>query len=189
MNHVVDQLVKWTNHPELGDVAVAVNISGRHLASESFVCDILGPLRDAKISPTRLVIEVTEGELLDDLDSAAHKLELLRNQSIRIAIDDFGTGYTSLGHLRSLPLDILKIDRTFIQDKSAESLVKLIIDIGHLLGAKVTSEGIETVDQAAHVTELGSDALQGYLFSKPMPAEVVEQMSVVAEPEHTRFVS
>ena len=187
VKHVVDQLVKWTNHPELGDVAVAVNISGRHLASESFVGDILGPLRDAKISPTRLVIEVTEGELLDDLDSAAHKLELLRNQSIRIAIDDFGTGYTSLGHLRSLPLDILKIDRTFIQDKSAESLVKLIIDIGRLLGAKVTSEGIETVDQAAHVTELGSDALQGYLFSKPMPAEVVEQMSVVAEPEHARL--
>jgi EAL domain-containing protein (putative c-di-GMP-specific phosphodiesterase class I) len=96
---------------------------------------------------------------------------------VSIAIDDFGTGYTSLAHLRSLPVDVLKIDRAFsmnaTRDANDASIVKLIIDTGHLLGATVTAEGVETELEAAKLIDLGSDNLQGYLFARPRPADDV----------------
>ena len=189
VRHVVQQLDQWTTNTHLKDVTIAINISSRHLASDNFVTDILDPVLHGEIDPTRIVLEVTESALLHDLDSAAHKLQTLREQGLRIAIDDFGTGYTSLGHLRSLPLDILKIDRTFINDESAISLVKLIIDIGHLLGATITAEGIETAEQAAHLTQLGSDTLQGYLFARPMPAADVEHELTRTTTQQTAFIT
>ena len=167
----VRQLREWEDAGVREGISVAVNISSRHLSSGTFVEDIFNPLLDFRIRPERLIVEVTESALLDDLDLAATKLQTLRNRGIRTAIDDFGTGYTSLAHLKSLPIDILKIDRSFTNDESASSLVKLIIDIGHLLGAKITAEGIETPQQAQHLTQLGTDDLQGYLYSKPIPAE------------------
>ncbi len=175
IRQVVAQLDAWTADPKLRHVPVSINISGRHLSSDTFVNDILGPVRNAGIDPALLVLEITESAVLEDLDDAALKLQQLRDYSIRIAIDDFGTGYTSLGHLRSLPVDVLKIDRSFISDESASSLVKLIVDTGHLIGASITCEGIETVEQAEHFTALGSDSLQGYLFARPMPAEAVQR--------------
>ncbi|MGI9606752.1 MAG: putative bifunctional diguanylate cyclase/phosphodiesterase [Acidimicrobiales bacterium] len=169
-----EQLVSWQSNSTLRDVPIAVNISGRHLATDSFVDDILRPLISRDLDPSLLVVEITESALLDDLGSAAAKLQQLRAKGVRIAIDDFGTGYTSLAHLRTLPVDILKIDRTFTSDESAQSLVKLIIDTGHLLGARITAEGIETHEQAAALTALGTDELQGYLFGRPIPAEAIE---------------
>jgi len=189
IRHVLRQLQAWSSTPALRNVPISINISGRHLAADSFVSDILDPILHAGIDPSRLILEITESALLDDLESAAEKLQMLRDHSIKIAIDDFGTGYTSLGHLRSLPIDILKIDRTFINDESASSLVKLIIDTGHLIGASITSEGIETPEQAAHFTELGSDALQGYLFARPMPADAVERELQITSPDHLPFLS
>lgn len=189
IRHVLRQLQAWSSTPGLRNVPISINISGRHLAADSFVSDILDPILHAGIDPSRLILEITESALLDDLDSAAEKLQMLRDHSIKIAIDDFGTGYTSLGHLRSLPIDILKIDRTFINDESASSLVKLIIDTGHLIGASITSEGIETPEQAAHFTELGSDALQGYLFARPMPADAVERELQITNPDHLPFLN
>ncbi len=175
VRYVVNQIDAWTSNPILRHIPVSINISGRHLASATFVSDIMTPVRHAQIDPALLVLEITESALLDDLDDAALKLQQLRDHSIRIAIDDFGTGYTSLGHLRSLPVDVLKIDRSFINDASASSLVKLIVDTGHLIGASITCEGIETVEQAEHFTALGSDSLQGYLFARPMPAAAIQR--------------
>ena len=180
VGQVLQQLAEWTHVPGLCEVPISINVSGRHLAADGFVNDILDPVVRAGIDPSRLIVEITESALVDDLQSAAEKLQHLRSYSIKIAIDDFGTGYTSLGHLRSLPIDILKIDRTFISDDSASSLVKLIIDTGHLIGASITSEGIETADQAAHLSALGSDALQGFLFARPMPADAVERQLAIA---------
>ena len=168
---VARQTLAWDAVGLYGDVPVSINISGRHLASAEFVEDVMSPLRDFGVDPHRIVIEVTESALLDDLDGAASKLQALRSHGIRIAIDDFGTGYTSLAHLKSLPIDILKIDRSFTNDESSSSLAKLIIDTGHLLGATITAEGIETVDQADSLTAMGSDELQGYLYGRPQPAE------------------
>lgn len=169
VRHAIEQLHAWRADDKLARVPVAINVSGRHLAADRFVADILDPIAEVGVDPALVVLEITEGALLADLESAARKLQLLRDKGIRIAIDDFGTGYTSLGHLRTLPVDILKIDRTFVADESASSLVKLIIDTGHLLGVSVTAEGIETKQQAAHLGELGSDDLQGYLFGRPVP--------------------
>lgn len=166
---VAAQIASWdrSGHPKM---PIAINVSAKHLASPKFIDNILTPLSDFGVEPSRIIIEVTESALLYDLHLAAVKLQNLRNSGIRIAIDDFGTGYTSLAHLRTLPVDILKIDRSFTNDESALSLVKLIIDTGHLLGATVTAEGIETPEQAERIDALGADDFQGYLYGRPTPA-------------------
>lgn len=176
VTRAVRQLDEWRNDPVLGDAAVAVNISGRHLMSDDLVDDILRPLDGRQVDPSRLVVEVTESALLDDLDNAAHKLQRLRDRGVRVAIDDFGTGYTSLAHLRTLPIDILKIDRSFTGDVSSESLVQLIIDTGHLLGVEITAEGVETGDQAVRLARMGSDTLQGFLYGRPCPPDELRAM-------------
>ncbi len=165
----VRQLVMWDEHHLHSDVPIAINISSRHLSSPNFVKDVMNPLVENRIPPTRIIIEVTESALLDDVRDAAAKLQALRSVGVRISIDDFGTGYTSLAHLRTLPIDILKIDKSFTNDPTAISLVKLIIDIGHLLGARITAEGIETDEQAQLLTSMGCDDLQGYLYGRPQP--------------------
>lgn len=171
---VARQIQAWDAAGEYADVPISINVSGRHLASPDFLDDVMTPLTDAEIDPHRIVIEITESALLEDLEGAATKLQSLRTHGIRTAIDDFGTGYTSLAHLKSLPIDILKIDRSFTNDESAASLVKLIIDTGHLLGATITAEGIETDVQAQSLTAMGSDDLQGYLYGKPTPADALD---------------
>ncbi len=163
------QLAAWQAQGLFPGLPVSVNISGRHLGSPDLVDDILAPLQDNGVDPALLIVEITESALLDDLGSAAVKLQVLRDHGIRVAIDDFGTGYTSLAHLKSLPIDILKIDRSYTNDTSAASLVKLIIDTGHLLGATITAEGIETPDQAVALARMGTDELQGYLYGRPQP--------------------
>ena len=103
------------------------------------------------------------------------KLQRLRDEGVLVSIDDFGTGYTSLAHLRSLPVDILKIDRSFTVNATTDpheaSIVKLIIDTGHLLGATITAEGVETAFEADTLTGLGSDNLQGFYFARPQPPD------------------
>ncbi len=174
---VISQLSSWTDSPAWRHRTVSVNVSGRTLNTDGFVADVLGPLREHGVDPARLVIEVTESALLDDLSVAARRLQELRGHGVRTAIDDFGTGYTSLAHLKTLPIDILKIDRSFTVDPSAASLVKLIIDTGHLLGAVIVAEGIETAEQARRLEELGSDELQGYLFGRPAaPADLPPEL-------------
>jgi len=168
--HAVEQIALWADHDTFANTPVHINVSGRHLSVESFVADIVGPIRDAGVDPSLVVIEVTESALFRDIHDAARNLGLLRDLGVRVAIDDFGTGYTSLEHLRILPADILKIDRSFTADESAGSLVRLIIETGHLLGLRITAEGVETIEQADRLTDLGSDELQGYLFARPAPA-------------------
>lgn len=182
---VAAQIAEWDRNGE-PVVPIAINISAKHLASPRFIDNILGPLDRYKVDPSRVIIEVTESALLHDMSLAAVKLQSLRNRGARIAIDDFGTGYTSLAHLRTLPMDILKIDRSFTNDISALSLVKLIIDTGHLLGATVTAEGIETAAQAGQIRSLGADDLQGYLFGRPAPAS---DLARFVAPPNSRILS
>lgn len=168
IRHVVLQIRRWIDD-DATTIPVAVNVSGRHLNHAEFVRSVLDPLHEFGVDPSLLVVEVTEGALLEDPVEAANRFAELRRHGVRIAIDDFGTGYTSLGLLRTLPIDILKIDRSFTDDPSAEGLVRLIIEAGHLVGAIVTAEGVEDVAQANRMARLGSDELQGYYFGAPMP--------------------
>lgn len=174
LRRVARQLVEWTGHERMGTVPVAINVSARHLASDTFVPFILSTLRDQGVDPARVVVEVTESAVLSDLRDAAMKLEQLRATGVRVAIDDFGSGYTSLAHLKTLPIDILKIDRSFTNDPTSRSLVKLIIDTGHLLGASVTAEGVETDSLADDLTDMGSDDLQGFLYGRPVSPDQLE---------------
>jgi diguanylate cyclase (GGDEF)-like protein len=183
VRNVIGQMGRWSDHDALAHLPVAINVSGRHLGTDDFVNDVLGPLDQTGVQADRVVLEVTESALMQDLDLAAEKLQQLRERGISIAIDDFGTGYTSLAHLRTLPVDILKIDRTFTADTSAYSLVKLIIDTGHLLGLRVIAEGIETAEQACDLAKMGSDELQGFLYGHPVPvAEISLPLSTSARP-------
>ena len=178
----MEQIAEWERRRDVPTVPISINISGRHLASPDFVATIVGPLIDSGITPDRLIVEVTESALLDDIETAAAKLERIREYGVRVAIDDFGTGFTSLAHLRNLPIDILKIDKSFTNDEDAMSLVQLIIDSGHLLGASVTAEGIETQTQADRILAMGADSLQGYFFGRPAPANELPAAADSAAP-------
>lgn len=157
-------------------MSLSVNVSSRHVASTHFVDDILDPCRRHEIDPSRLIVEVTESAVLDDLEGAAAKLSELRSFGIRIALDDFGTGYASLSHLRELPLDIVKVDRSFTHDVHARALARLIVETGQLLELSVTAEGVETAEQADALVEMGVDVLQGYHFGRPAPAASIRQL-------------
>ncbi|MCB0997963.1 MAG: EAL domain-containing protein [Acidimicrobiales bacterium] len=172
---VARQVATWRRDPGFADTPVAINVSGRHLAHDRFVDHVLEPLERHGVPPETIIVEITESALLEDLAAAAVKLQRLRDRGILVSIDDFGTGYTSLAHLRSLPVDILKIDRSFTANAATNpheaSIVKLIIDTGHLLGATITAEGVETAHEADRLSGLGSDNLQGFYFARPQPPE------------------
>ena len=173
LREVAQQLHLWSTVPTLSALGISVNVSARHLAEPMLAETVLRPLRELSIDPQRLTIEVTETAFLDDLDLAAATLRTLRAAGVRIAIDDFGTGYASLAHLRRLPVDILKIDHSFVDGLGRaddRTLVQLTIETGHLLGAFIIAEGVETAEQARQLLEMGTDFLQGYGLGKPMPA-------------------
>lgn len=173
LHAIARQLFDWDKDPIVGPLTASVNISARHLSAPSLVEEVMGPLRSCNVDPSRLTIEITETALLDDLDQAAETLSTLRSFGVRIAIDDFGTGYASLAHLRRLPIDVLKIDQTFVaglHQDDERSLVQLTIDTGHLLGAAIVAEGVETQSQARQLTEMGTDLLQGFGLAMPMGA-------------------
>lgn len=170
------QLAKWEDRPETASLPVAVNISARHLGSGLLAEHVRSVVSEYSFDPSRLMLEVTETALLEDLERAAEDLAELRELGVRIALDDFGTGFMSLTHLRSLPVDVVKIDQSFIaeiDDHETRSLIQLILDTGHLLDFSVTAEGVETNEQATAVSDLGADSLQGFFFSRPKPADEV----------------
>ncbi len=170
LDTAVSQLATWDRQGRHHDVPVAINVSSRYLSTTGFPGEVISTLARHGVDASRLVIEITEHAVLDDLEAVAVALAELRSHGVRTAIDDFGTGYTSLAHLRALPVDVLKIDRSFVSDPAAHTLVRLIVETGHLLGAAVVAEGIETGVDAARLTELGCDELQGFLFGRARPA-------------------
>ena len=156
---------------------VAVNVSGRHLLSQTLFDHVVELLDATGIAPHRLVVEITETVLVNDLVVAAAQLEAVRGLGVRIALDDFGTGYTSIAHLRQLPIDIIKIDRSFVSRLASEkdrTLLAMITDLGHHLGLTIIAEGVETAEQYEMLRELGCDRAQGFLMSRPLPADALE---------------
>jgi diguanylate cyclase (GGDEF)-like protein len=154
------------------DLRVFVNLSTRQLARPDLVEDVCNALEDAGLNPCHLVLEVTETAMMRDIDEAKETLLALKRLGVEIAIDDFGTGFSSLSYLRQLPIDVLKIAKPIV-DAICESpedaaFVKGIIELGHVVGMKVVAEGVEHVQQYAHLVDMGCDYVQGYYHGPSM---------------------
>ncbi|MGY3318111.1 putative bifunctional diguanylate cyclase/phosphodiesterase [Arthrobacter sp. TE12232] len=159
-----------------GDAAysVAVNVSGLQFQHRDFATDVLAIAASTGVNPHQLTLELTESVFFDASSDVLGQLRHLREAGVRIAMDDFGTGYSTLGRLRELPLDMVKIDRSFVaMIKTGQEQLPFfgtMVNAAHALGLKVTAEGIETPAQAKYLMDRGCDSLQGYLFAKPAPA-------------------
>lgn len=165
------EAASWTSNGR--QLTVSVNVTAGQISEPGFVEGVLTTLRRSNLAPELLVIELTESAVVSDLDRTVPALEQLRSAGVRVALDDFGTGYSSLSHLRQLPIDIVKIDRSFVSeitDPTARSLVLAVVQLCDALGLDVVAEGIETVDQAAALEQLGCTVAQGYLFDRPLTA-------------------
>src|SRR4029077_110832 len=158
------------NGPEL---FMSVNISARQFVQPDLVDQVAAILDASGLDPRGLEIEITESILMDQSEVGIRTLRRLRELGVRIVLDDFGTGYSSLSYLKHLPLDTIKIDRSFVAGLEAaadRSIVEAVIALAHGLGIGVVAEGIETDIQRRRLIELGCDLGQGYLFSRPVPA-------------------
>lgn len=156
-------------------IHVAVNVSPRQLLTEDFVDSVRRTIVEGKIKPEQIEIEITESVLIESMEESINKLRQLRDLGVIISLDDFGTGYSSLTYLRSLPVGILKIDKSFIDtildDDLQLQFVDTIIKLGHSLGLTIVAEGVETEGQLKQLSQCGCDRIQGYIFSPGLPEE------------------
>ncbi len=172
LNHACIDAMTWPS-----DVKVAVNLSPLQFKNNALVLQVVSALGKSGLPGHRLELEITETVLLHDTDATVAMLNDLRNLGVRISMDDFGTGYSSLGYLRKFPFDKIKIDRSFVQDLSANSdsiaIVRAVANIGSALGMATTAEGVETEEELAQLRSEGCTEVQGYLFSEPRPAKEI----------------
>jgi diguanylate cyclase (GGDEF)-like protein len=160
-------------------VPVSVNISSIQFARNDFSNEVAEILAEEGVPPSLLELELTESLVMQDFAESARQMQKLKDLGVRIAIDDFGTGYSSLSYLHRLPIDVLKIDRSFVElitePEGTRPIVDAVISMAQALGLRVVGEGVETLEQMEALRKGGCDMLQGYLFSKPVPAEQVLQ--------------
>ncbi|MDN3517297.1 PAS domain S-box protein [Aquisalimonas lutea] len=172
------QIARWADDGERAGLIVSVNVSARQFHEPGFVDEVRAIIADTGVDPGRLQLEVTESLLVEDLEHTVGKMDELRALGVTFAVDDFGTGYSSLAYLKRLPLDVLKIDQSFVQDvltdASDVAIVQTIIALGQSLGLEVLAEGVETEGVRDFLTREGCHAFQGYLFSRPLPAHEFE---------------
>jgi len=161
-------------------LTISSNISARQFQDPNFFLMVMSTLEDSGVEPRSLELELTESSIMTNFDSGIRTLNALRDAGVRISIDDFGTGFSSLAYLKRLPIDILKIDRSFVHDASTDpddaALVMAIITLAHNLRLKVVAEGVETEEQLRFLHLLRCDEIQGYLFSKPLPVDDFKQL-------------
>ena len=189
---MMDQLGEFVLRRALADATrwpnsyVAVNLSPIQVRDRKFVDRVATLLAESKVAAARLVLEVTEGVLIDNPEAAKPRLDALRALGVKLALDDFGAGYSSLTYLRRLPFDKLKIDRGFVAalDHSANAgvIIQAIISLGRALNLSILVEGIETEEQRSLVRLAGCDEMQGYLFARPSPREEIDRMVEAPRP-------
>jgi EAL domain-containing protein (putative c-di-GMP-specific phosphodiesterase class I) len=167
--------------PRPDPLTMSVNLSVRQLQSETLVTDVRNALEVTGLPAETLVLEITESLMLTDTDFAMQQLHELKSLGIRLAMDDFGTGYSSLSYLSRFPVDILKMDRSFVGDADNEALTSAIIALGASLSLEVVAEGIELPEQASSLEELGCELGQGYLFAKPMDSVALGDFLRIAD--------
>lgn len=175
------QIAEWQKiSPATKDLVVSVNISGKHLSNFSLIDDVKKALRESKLAPSSLKLEITESAAMENAVETIQILTSLKQLGVQLSIDDFGTGYSSLSYLHRLPVDTLKIDRSFVnavgENGEDSEILQTIISLAKNLRLGVIAEGIETESQLALLKNLGCDYGQGYLMSKPLPKEVMENL-------------
>jgi diguanylate cyclase (GGDEF)-like protein/PAS domain S-box-containing protein len=189
------QVVRWNSERAGDPLVVAVNVSGRQLQEPSLVKTVAMVLAETGLDASCLKLELTESVVMEDAEATIETLGQFKALGVQLAIDDFGTGYSSLSYLKRFPVDVLKVDRSFVDGLGTSqqdlAIVQGIIALAQSLGLTVTGEGVETAEQAAHLKRLGCDLAQGYHYSRPLPAAHLEDLlngpggsvlPVVAEP-------
>jgi EAL domain-containing protein (putative c-di-GMP-specific phosphodiesterase class I) len=160
------------------DVTVAINLSPAQMKNPSLLSTVVGALATSQLDPSRLEIEIVESVLMDETENTIRLLHALRELGVRIALDDFGTGYSSLSYLRAFPFDKIKIDQRFVCDIDTsienQAIVRAIISLARDLSMRVTAEGVENEQQATILAGLGCTEVQGFLYSRPIPASEIE---------------
>jgi EAL domain-containing protein (putative c-di-GMP-specific phosphodiesterase class I) len=169
-------------YPRRPALTVSVNISARQMMQSELAKDIRSALRDSGLSARHLKLEITESAMMEDTERAIALLVQLKKMRLRVLLDDFGTGYSSLSYLHRLPVDTLKIDRSFVMyvhDSAADkSFVETIVKLAHQLGRDVICEGVELAEQAAILTAMGVEYSQGFLYSRPVAANEAEMLII-----------
>lgn len=161
-------------------VVLSLNISAIQYMRADFIDNLLGIIKKYHVNPRELELEITESVLIENFKEITEKMCILRDYGIRISLDDFGTGYSSLSYLKGLPIDTLKVDKSFIDtsitDENTRIITETIIVMAKKLGFETVAEGVETEEQFQYLEEIGCDCIQGYLLGKPMPKEEIEQL-------------
>ncbi|HJU47578.1 MAG TPA: EAL domain-containing protein [Gaiellaceae bacterium] len=169
------EAAQWPAPPGVDAIRLSVNVSARQLEQPSFVDDVRAALRETGLEPGALTLEVTESVIARQHESLTETLESVRALGLRVALDDFGTGYSSLSQLLTLPVDELKIDRSFVRriesDPDRAALVRAVVELGHALGLTTVAEGVESAPEVRELQRLGCDVAQGFHFARPLPAE------------------
>ena len=152
-----------------------MNVSGKQLRQKNFADRVREILRETRLEPRYLDLELTESLLMKDVEETAAAMHMLHDMGVSFSVDDFGTGYSSLAYLKRFPIDILKIDQSFVRDLATDpndaAIVNTIIVMAHTLGMRVVAEGVETYEQLAFLRDQGCDGSQGYYCSKPLTAD------------------
>jgi EAL domain-containing protein (putative c-di-GMP-specific phosphodiesterase class I) len=162
------------------DAVLRVNISPMQLVANDIVDTVAATLDEFAIDPGAVCLEITERVVVQEIDTTRRTLARLKDVGVQIAIDDFGTGYSALTYLKSLPVDILKIDRSFVRDLGTDTrdlaIVRAIVDLAHGLGLEVVAEGVETATAARALLDLGCHRAQGFLLSRPVDSAAMETL-------------
>jgi diguanylate cyclase (GGDEF)-like protein/PAS domain S-box-containing protein len=175
------QARRWHDQfPDAPPLSVHVNLSGRQLEEQSLVGEVVQALETSRLSPRQLTLEITESVLVTDIEAMSGRLRELKGLGVMLAIDDFGTGYSSLSYLRRFPIDMLKIDKAFVdgigQGREDTALAHAIVKLSHTLQLHTVAEGIEQSEQAAHLAALGCQDGQGYLFARPLDTGAMTEL-------------
>ena len=173
------QLGRWAVMPEFSNLTIAINVSARQFRESDFVRDVTAAVRQTGIDPSLLKLELTESQLAVNMQEIISSMVELSNLGIRFSLDDFGTGYSSMAYLKLLPLDQLKIDRSFIRDLLTDpndaAIASIIIALSQSLGLTTVAEGVETREQKRALLNMGCTLFQGYLFSVPLAVKDFER--------------
>jgi diguanylate cyclase (GGDEF)-like protein/PAS domain S-box-containing protein len=179
--------------PQWRDLLISVNLSGRQLQQPDLACRIRSVIDRTGVDPATVVLEITESVLMTDIGLAVDALEALKAIGVQIAVDDFGTGYSSLAYLTRFPIDILKVDRSFVdhitEHGQSRSIVSAVIGLATALGMHTVAEGVEHAAQIAVLQDLGCEVAQGFHLARPMPGPLVEQVLVVGVPWETALAA
>jgi len=185
LDRACHQLAAWRSQHPHHPFTLSVNLSGRHLVRHDLVSRVRQALAVTQVDPATLTLEITETAVMADAETSIGVLDDLKRLGVRLAIDDFGTGYSSLSYLRRFPVDVLKIDRTFVDGLGQEigdtEIVRLVVTLARTLGLATVAEGVETTTQLDELRALGCDLAQGFLLSRPITAEAMG--AILARPE------